>query len=113
MTTIIEAIYEQGVLKPQDSSGLKEHHRYRVILQEIVEAEPPTDPVLAAELERRTTILPNGRKIIRLGGLFESWMPALPDDEDPIADAIKELRREREAHYEAELDPFFPSEMES
>lgn len=112
MTKIVEAVYEQGALKLDDVRGLKEHHRYRVILEEIVEPAA-VDPDLAAELERRTTILPDGQRVVRLAGLFEDRMPPIPDDEDPIADALKELRREREAHFEAEMDEFFPREPES
>jgi len=113
MTTITEAVYEHGVLKLADGQGLKEHQRYRVILEEIAEPRPPSDPVLAAELARRTTILPDGRRIVRLMGLFEGRMSNIPDSEDPVADALDELRRERTAHMDAELDEFFPVEPES
>lgn len=113
MTKIVEAVYEQGALKLDDVRGLKEHQRYRVILEEIVESRPISDVELAAELERRTTILPDGRRVVRLAGLFEDRMPLIPDDEDPIAEALEELRREREAHFEAEMDEFFPREPES
>src|SRR5687768_867888 len=110
MTKIVEAVYEQGALKLEDTSGLREHQRYRVIVEEIVEPQPPADPALAAELARRTTVLPDGRRIIRLAGLFEGRMPDIPDHEDPVAEALDELRRERAAHIEAELDEFFPPE---
>ena len=56
MTTIVEAVYENGVLKPVDSQGLKEHQRYRIILEELREPEAPSDPALAAELERATCL---------------------------------------------------------
>jgi predicted DNA-binding antitoxin AbrB/MazE fold protein len=112
MTKIIEAVYEQGALRIEDTSGLKEHQRYRVIVEEIAEPPAPTDPALAAEIVRRTTVLPDGRRIVRLMGLFENRMPYVPEDEDPIADALEELRRERAAHFEAEMDEFFPSEPE-
>lgn len=34
MTTLIEAVYENGVLKPMVEAGFKEHHRYQVIFEE-------------------------------------------------------------------------------
>lgn len=34
MTTLIEAVYENGVLKPLVEAGFKEHHRYKVIFEE-------------------------------------------------------------------------------
>ena len=87
--------------------------RYRVILQEIVEPSPLADPALAAELEQRTTILPDGRKIIRLMGLFADRMPSIPGDQDPIAEALDELKRERVAHFEAKAQEAFPDTDES
>lgn len=34
MTTLIEVVYENGVLKPLVEAGFKEHHRYHVIFEE-------------------------------------------------------------------------------
>ena len=39
MTDSIEAIYENGVLKPLSAVGLKENHRYRLTLQETSDTE--------------------------------------------------------------------------
>jgi len=109
MTTMIEAVYEDGVLKPLAPSDLKEQQRYRLILQEIAPAEPEMDPELAAEIERRTTILPDGRRIIRLEGLFQADLSNIPDDQDPVADALEELRRERARHFDEQW-PELPEE---
>ena len=92
MTKIVEAVYEQGTLKLDDVRGLKEHQRYRVILEEIVEL-PVADPELAAELERRTTILPDGRRVVRLAGLFDRGEPG-PSYEE-IEAALDEYRQEQ------------------
>lgn len=108
MATIIEATYENGVLKPRDASGLKEHQRYRLVLEEITPPEATLDPLLAAEIERRTTILPDGRRIIRLGGILTEYESNIPEDQDPIADALDELRRERAANSEEEMNELFP-----
>jgi len=114
MTTVIEAVYEDGVLKPLAPSDLKEQQRYRLILQEIAPAEPDMDPELAAELERRTTILPDGRKIVNMDGILAPYLQINADDEgDPVAEALEELRREREKHFEEELDEFFPLSPEA
>ncbi|MGH9842266.1 MAG: antitoxin family protein [Blastocatellia bacterium] len=114
MTTIIEAVYDNGVLKPLVAAGLKEQQRYRLIVQEertpVPADELGVDPEFLAELERRTTILPDGRSIIRLGGIWEDRSLEIPNDRDPVREAIDELRREQAAHFEAELDEFFPLE---
>lgn len=34
MATVIEAVYENGVLKPLVAAGFKEQHRYKVLLEE-------------------------------------------------------------------------------
>jgi Protein of unknown function DUF104 len=93
MTTIIEAVYEHGVLKPLDTSGLKEHQHYRIILEELRVPDPPADPALAAELARRTTILPDGRRIVRLMGLFDRG--EIGPSYEEIESALDENRRDR------------------
>ena len=35
------------------------------------------------------------------------------DDDDPFEQAIEEARRERQAHFEAELDEFFPCDKDN
>ena len=97
MATIIEAIYENGVLRPLATEGLKEQHHYRLIVEESAAPEIRSDPALATELEQRTTILPDGRQIVRLGGLFEGRISPIPEDVDPIAEALNDLRQERAA----------------
>jgi len=103
MTTITEAVYEHGVLKLADGQGLKEHQRYRVILEEIAEPKPPSDPVLAAELARRTTILPDGRRIVRLMGLFDRGDPG-PSYEE-IEATLDESRREQAKEWDELYGP--------
>lgn len=90
------------VLKPLVAASLKEHQRYRVVLEEVAPApyDLTLDPELAAEIERRTTILPDVRKIIRLAGLFQADLSGVPEDQDPIAVALAELRRERSKHFD-------------
>jgi predicted DNA-binding antitoxin AbrB/MazE fold protein len=108
---MIEAIYENGVLKPLVEAGFKEHQRYKVIFEEpAAESVAPRllldradlDPELAAEIKRRTTVLPDGRKIVRLAGLFQADLSGIPDDQDPVAEALAELRRERDRHFDEE-----------
>jgi len=109
MQAVIDAIYENGVLKPLTDSGLKENQTYQLILREAnsqpsqsFQEELEIAPELAAEIERRTTILPDGRKIIRLSGLFNADLSGIPDDQDPVAEALAELRRERARHFDEE-----------
>jgi hypothetical protein len=59
-----------------------------------------TDSALAAKIERRTSTLPDGRRLVRLSGLFSADLSNVPDDEDPVADALVELRRERAKHFD-------------
>lgn len=112
MPTVIEAIYENGVFKPLTPLDVQEHQHYRLILEQA--APRPAlddliiDPALAAEIERRTTILPDGRRVIQLEGILASYLPDIPADEDPVADALAELKRERAKHFEEELDEFYP-----
>jgi predicted DNA-binding antitoxin AbrB/MazE fold protein len=111
MTIVTEAVFENGVLRPLvkadfnengvlrllGASALKENQRYHLILREALPPLPPEagdgDPDFAAELERRTTVLPDGRKIIRLAGLFQADLSGIPEDQDPVAEALAELRR--------------------
>lgn len=110
MTTVIDAIYENGVLKPLDASDLKEHQRYRVLAQEIAPGQDnlDLDPESAAEIESRTTVLPDGRKLINLENIMAHHFPAWINVGEVIAETLEEVRRERQAHFEAELDEFFP-----
>jgi predicted DNA-binding antitoxin AbrB/MazE fold protein len=101
MTKVVEALFENGVFKPLIDNGLKEQHRYRLI---VLESAPKhwaddlvLDPELAAEIERRTTILPDGRTIIRLEELFPADLSNVPEGEDPVVDALSDLRRARES----------------
>lgn len=104
MQTIIDAIYENGVFKPITPLDVQEHRHYRLILEHAVPRpaldDIVTDPALAAEIERRTTILPDGRRLIRLSGLFSADLSNVPDDEDPVREALEELRRERAQHFD-------------
>ena len=49
MATIIEAIYENGVLKPLATEGLKEQHRYRLSIEESI---APGEPLPATDREQ-------------------------------------------------------------
>src|SRR5205823_2599807 len=110
--TIIEAMYADGVLKPLVAADLKEQQRYRLFLEEIKPLEPVADPEMVAEIERRTTVLPDGRKIVRLGGIWADYLPAIPKGADPVKEALEEMRRERASYLEAELDELYPPSME-
>ena len=106
MPTVIDAIYENGVFKPLTPLDVQEHCHYRLILESAAPRpsldELIIDPALAAEIERRTTILPDGRRLVRLSGLFSADLSNIPDDEDPVADTLAELRRERAKHFDEE-----------
>jgi predicted DNA-binding antitoxin AbrB/MazE fold protein len=110
--TVIEVVYENGVLKPLAGDGLKEQQHYEAILRELTVPEQAgqvtLDPELAAELERRTVILPDGRRGIRFVGALVSCLDDFPDDFDPVTEALEDLKRERERHFQEELDEFFP-----
>lgn len=110
MTTIIEAVFEHGVLKPIDAQGLHEQRRYRVIVEEITDPAAPIDDELAAKLAQRTTVLPGGRTVVNLLGLFEDRMSHVDADQDPVNDALDELRREHAVRFAAEVDNDYGTE---
>jgi hypothetical protein len=100
MVKIIEAVYENGVLKPVDASGLTEQRRYRLTLEELPALgttpapEPPLAPDVAAELARRTTLLPDGRRVFHLLGLFDRGDPGPDyDDIEAALDAARQATR--------------------
>jgi predicted DNA-binding antitoxin AbrB/MazE fold protein len=94
MVKIIEAVYENGVLKPVDASGLTEQRRYRLTLEELPAPEPPLAPDVAAELARRTTLLPDGRRVFHLLGLFDRGDPGPDyDDIEAALDAARQATR--------------------
>ncbi|MGH9940082.1 MAG: antitoxin family protein [Blastocatellia bacterium] len=64
MTTVIEAVFENGAFKPLSEVNLKEHQRYSLIIEEL-----PQDDA---------------------------------DIGDMLAEALAEVRRERNAHFDAE-----------
>lgn len=113
MSTLIEAVYEDGVLKPLAATALKERQRYRVMLQEVAAETPEPkdlelDPASAALIASRTTVLPDGRELINLENIMAHHFPAWIDVGAVLDEAMAEVRRERQAHFEAELDEFFP-----
>jgi predicted DNA-binding antitoxin AbrB/MazE fold protein len=100
MGKVIEAVYEEGVLKPTGAHGLKEHHRYRVVVEELnTSAELP-----AEDVANHVQTLPDGRRVARLGGVFAAAAAQLDSTVDPIADALDDLRRERDQRFRAGLD---------
>ncbi len=103
--TVMELVFENGVLKPMSGNGLKEHHRYAAVLRELTPSEKSgfeADPELATELERRTTVLPDGSTVIRLGGLFASLVPHTPDEADDWDQVFEAVRCDRERHFDEE-----------
>ena len=101
--TVMKLVFENGVFRPVSVIGLKEHQQYEAVLREIgpdEQAEFSVDPALAAELERRTSVLPDGGTAIRLGGLFETLSAPAPDAADEWERALAELRQERERHFD-------------
>lgn len=118
MPAVIDAIYEDGVLKPLTECGLKDHQRYQVTLYEAAPLIPSLDeaeidPALDEEIKRRTTVLPDGSTVVRLRGILTEYAPKTHNLGELIADAFAEVRRERAAHFQEELDEFFPLTMEA
>jgi predicted DNA-binding antitoxin AbrB/MazE fold protein len=106
MTTITEAIYENGALKLVNNSGFKEHQRYRIIVEEIA-ASPAVshDAALAAELDRRTSLLPDGRKVIAFVGLLEH------EGSDLSFENIEAILDETRREHEKKLDELYGPEQ--
>lgn len=111
---VTEAVFEDGVLKPVAAEGFKEHQHYRLTWEE---AEPasgnPADGnelMLPAHLAHRLDVLPDGRRVIRFSGALAGCLDDWPDDYDPIAVALKEIREEQARLREEEWDEFYPVE---
>lgn len=121
MPAVIEAVYENGVFKPLISPNLKERQSYRLILSDNepeqsaseINPEIKIDPEFAAEIERRTTILPDGKKIVRFENFLAHYLPSGDEDEDWVAIAFAEMRREQKALFEAKLDKYYPIEKDA
>ena len=82
-------------------------------MEELQASTVPDDPAFVAEVEGRTTISPDGRRIVNLGGILANQIAAIAEDEDPIAEALSDLRRERAAQFEAEMEENFPTNSAS
>lgn len=95
---IIEAIYENGVLRPLQPHQLQEQQRYRLLIEQPAEPLPDADPALRAELERRTSVLADGRVIINLLGLYDRGQEV--PDFDEIEAILDEFRREQEREWD-------------
>ncbi len=52
MVTIIEAVFEDGVLRPVDNYGLEDHRRYRLAVEAISEQSAQSTPALTVEIAR-------------------------------------------------------------
>lgn len=72
MSISIEAIYEDGVLRPLAHYNLKEHRRYRLLILDEI-AAPSRLPTAsgATMMAERTTTLRDGRNVVNLLGLFQ------------------------------------------
>ena len=62
--------------------------------------KPEIDSEFAAEIERRTTILPDGRKIVRLGDILSRHLTPDEEGKDWVAKTLAELRRECVRHFD-------------
>lgn len=109
-----EAIFENGVLKPLGTADFKEQQRYRLSWEE---AEPANGDAgngdelrLPDHLAHRLDVLPDGRRVIRFSGARAASLDDWPDDFDPIATALEEIRQEQNRLREEEWDEFFPTE---
>ena len=100
---MFEAVYEHGVLKPFGDQQLKEQH-YRITVEEISKADVLIDPEIVAEIERRTTVLADGRRVINLLGLFDHGDPGptFEDIEATLDDARQEQQREWDEFFRPE-----------
>jgi hypothetical protein len=108
-----EAIFENGVLKPVGEVDFEEHKRYRLRWEEMEPANggaAGNELRLPAHLAHRLDVLPDGRRVIRFSGARAACLDDWPDDYDPIANALEEIRQEQNRLREEEWDEFFPPE---
>ena len=74
MATIIEAMYEHGVLRPLATEGLKEQHRYRLITEESI---APGEPLPANDHEEARDAFEFCRAKPVIGGGWHSSLTPL------------------------------------
>lgn len=98
MATMFDAVYEHGVLKPLGDPQLTDQQHYRITLEAISKPDVSIDPKLPAEIERRTTVLPDGRQIISLLGLFDHGDPGPTFDEIEVA--LDDYRQEQQQEWD-------------
>lgn len=103
MATMFEAVYEHGVLKPLGGQQLREQQHYRITVEEISKADVLIDPEIAAEIDRRTTVLPDGRRIVSLLGLFDHGDPGPTFEE--IEAALDDFRQEQQREWDEVFRP--------
>lgn len=86
----IEAIYEDGVLRPIVQHHLKEHRRYRFMLvEEMPTSELSINTHIDGILKKRSIILSDGRTMINVLGVFAKDAPNL--DYEQIEQTLKEF----------------------
>ena len=105
-----EAIFENGVLKPVGTADFKEQQRYCLSWEEPEPAHGGAELRLPTHLAHRLDVLPDGRRVIRFSGARVAGQDDWPDDFDPIATALAEIRQEQERLRAEEWDEFFPPE---
>lgn len=72
------------------------------VIQDVNELAPEEQRALLNYLTEKVGPLEaTPRPVIRLRGVWQG-LGLIPGDQDPIAEALDELRREREAHFEKE-----------
>jgi predicted DNA-binding antitoxin AbrB/MazE fold protein len=86
MSTVLEAIYEHGVLRPLGPTNLLENKRYRLVVEE-EEKQPGRAPVAAG------TVIPETDRQ-KLAWLDTWRATALTEEEERVLDELEAFREQ-------------------
>ncbi len=85
MDTLIEAVFQDGVLRPLVPHNLEEHHHYRLSVEALPTPAAMPDTNIAKQMADRVTRTPDGRVFVDILGLFDGGQ------DDPTFAAIETI----------------------
>ncbi len=92
METVMEAVFQDGVLRPLAPHNLEEHHHYRLSVEALPTPAVMSEAKIAEQMADRVVRAPDGRVFVDILGLFDDGQ------EDPTFEAIEATLDEYRQH---------------